>query len=89
MEPKIIAKQILDFQKTLLNNFYTTHAAVQDQGEKITRQILDPLPQVPQQTKDLVHNWITTVRQGQEKVKKFQDESLNRMERFIQETPQN
>ncbi|MCW7754423.1 hypothetical protein OOT00_10540 [Desulfobotulus sp. H1] len=87
MEPKIIAKQILDFQKALLNNLYTTAAVIQDHGEKITRLVLEPLPHVPDQNKALVTEWITNVRQGQEKVRKFNEEGFARLERYIEETP--
>ncbi|MDY0161678.1 hypothetical protein [Desulfobotulus sp.] len=87
METKIIAKQILDFQKQLINNAYLTTTAVQEHGEKLTHLIIDPIPQIPEQTKGLVNAWLANVKQGQEKVKKLQDETFARLERFILETP--
>lgn len=87
MEPKVIAKQILDFQKALTNNVYASTTLVQDHGEKITHLLLDPLPHVPEQTKSLVNQWIANVKQGQEKARKLHDESFARLERYIMETP--
>lgn len=83
MEAKNIAKQIIDFQKTLLDNTYHATVQLQDNGEKMTHYLLDQQPHLPAQAKTAVVGWLHAARQGRETMKQFQDENLNRLEEAL------
>lgn len=85
MEPRTIAEQIFNFQKSLLLNARATTTALQEHGEKMTKIFVEPFPHIPEETKTMVNAWIETVKKNQKDMENLQDEGFASLERYVLE----
>lgn len=83
MEPKMIAEQIFNFQKSLLLNGRATTNALQQYGEKMTKVFMEPLPHLPNEAKSLVDVWMEAFKKGQKDMENLQDKSLENLKSYV------
>jgi polyhydroxyalkanoate synthesis regulator phasin len=83
MEPKQIAKQMVDFNKTAFDNSFEAMAAIQDQTEKMVASMMEQTAFFPEEGKKLVNDWIKTYKKGREEFKAAADENFKKVETFF------
>jgi hypothetical protein len=83
MEPKQVAKQIVDFNKTAFDNSFNTMFVIQDQAEKMLTATLEQTTFFPEEGKKLVSEWIKNYKKGLEELKATADENFKKVEAFF------
>jgi hypothetical protein len=83
MEPKQIAKQMIDFNKTAFDNSFEAMAVLQDQTEKMVTSFIEQNALIPEDGKKAVSDWIKTYKKGRNDLKVAADESFKKVESFF------
>ncbi len=83
MEPKQIAKQMIDFSKTAFDNSFDAMAVLQDQTEKMVNAFMEQNAMMPDEGKKAVYDWIKSYKKGRNDVKVAADESFKKVESFF------
>ncbi|MCD6224077.1 MAG: hypothetical protein J7K32_00900 [Deltaproteobacteria bacterium] len=83
MEVTDIAKQMIGFQKSILENVFNAMNMLQEQSERMTMTFLEQSPAVPETGKNSVKEWNQAVKKGCEDFKKIVDDNFNKMETFF------
>ena len=83
MEPKQIAKQLIDFSKTAFDNSFEAMAVLQDQTEKMTNAIIEQNALIPEEGKKAVADWIKSYKKGRNDLKTAADENFKKVESFF------
>ncbi len=83
MEPKQMAKQMVDFNKTAFDNSFEAMSVIQDQTEKMLGSMMTQTAIFPEEGKKLVNDWIKTYKKGREEFKAAADENFKKVETFF------
>jgi hypothetical protein len=83
MDPAIIAKQMIDFQKTMFDNTFNAMVMVQEQTERMTTTLLDQAAWMPSEGRNAISGWVNAFKKGREDFKKGVDENFKRVEDFF------
>ncbi|GAB6269012.1 hypothetical protein DS62_02645 [Smithella sp. SC_K08D17] len=83
MDPKQIAKQMVDFNKTAFDNSFEAMAVIQDQTEKMVNAMMEQTAFFPEEGKKAVNEWIKTIKKGREEFKSAADENFKKVETFF------
>ncbi len=80
MEATTIAKQMIEFQKTVFDNSYSTMVFVQDKTEDMMNGILKQMPWVTEEGKKPMQNVSEIVKKSREDFKKVVDDGYTKLE---------
>lgn len=83
MDPKQIAKQMVDFNKTAFDNSFEAMSVVQDQAEKMINSLMEQTAFFPEDGKKAVNDWIKAIKKGREEFKAAADENFKKVEIFF------
>jgi polyhydroxyalkanoate synthesis regulator phasin len=83
MEPKQIAKQVIDFNKTAFDNSFEAMTVLQDQTEKMVNAIIEQNTLIPEEGKKAVADWVKSYKKGRSDMKATADESFKKVEAFF------
>jgi len=83
MEPKQIAKEMIDFNKTAFDNSFEAMTVLQDQTEKMVNSFIEQTALFPAEGKKLITDWISTYKKGRDEFKNSADESFKKVESFF------
>jgi hypothetical protein len=83
MEPKQIAKQMIDFNKTAFDNSFEAMTVLQDQAEKMVNAIIEQNTMIPADGKKALADWIKSYKKGRNDLKTAADESFKKVEAFF------
>ena len=83
MDPKQIAKQIVDFNKTAFDNSFNAMAVIQDQTEKMVNAMMEQTTFFPEEGKKAVKDWIETYKKGRGEFKASADENFKKVDMFF------
>jgi len=83
MDQAKIAKQMIDFQKTMFDNTYNAMVLVQEQTERTANALLDQATWMPEEGKKAITGWVNAYKKGREDFKKGVDENFKRVEDFF------
>jgi hypothetical protein len=83
MEPKQIAKQVIDFNKTAFDNSFEAMIVLQDQTEKMVSSILEQNTLLPAEGKKAVADWIKSYKKGRNDFKAAAEEGFKKVESFF------
>jgi polyhydroxyalkanoate synthesis regulator phasin len=83
MDPKQIAKQMVDFNKTAFDNSFEAMSVIQDQAEKMFTAMVEQTALFPEEGKKVVNEWIKTYKKGREDFKSAADENFKKVEAFF------
>ena len=83
MDQAKIAKQMIDFQKTMFDNTYYAMVLVQEQTERTANALLDQATWMPEEGKKAITGWVNAYKKGREDFKKGVDENFKRVEDFF------
>jgi polyhydroxyalkanoate synthesis regulator phasin len=74
MDPKQIARQMIQFNKTAFDNIFDAITVLQEQTEKLITMYMDQAPLLPEEGKKAITDWMKAYRKGREEFKTFVDE---------------
>ena len=83
MDPKEMAKQIVDFNKKAFDNSFEAMSVVQDQTEKMVSAMMEQTAFFPVEGKKEVTNWMKTYKKGREEFKASADENFKKVEVYF------
>ena len=83
MDSAKIAKQMIDFQKTMFDNTFNAMVLVQEQTERMATSILDQATWMPAEGRSAINGWVGAFKKGREDFKKGVDENFKRVEDFF------
>jgi polyhydroxyalkanoate synthesis regulator phasin len=86
MDPKKIAKQMIDFNKTAFDNIFNSMIMLQEQAEKMANTLLSQATGLPDEGKKVINDWVKAYKKGREDYKKAVDESFKKVEDFFADT---
>lgn len=85
MEPVKIAEQMVEFQKAIFDNNFSTMGMVQEQGESMIKMSLEQAAWLPENGKKVVNEWLMGYKQGREDFKRIVDGNFKRIEALFNE----
>lgn len=80
MDPKQVAKQMIDFSKTAFDNSFEAMAVVQDNTEKIVNNFIEQNTMMPDDAKKAFADWIKAYKKGRNDFKATADENFKKVE---------
>ncbi|MCX5856489.1 MAG: hypothetical protein NTZ57_00995 [Deltaproteobacteria bacterium] len=83
MDPKQIAKQMIQFNKTAFDNTFNAMTVLQEQTEKMMGMYLDQAPLLPAEGKKAIGDWLKAYKKGREDFKTAVDENYKKVENFF------
>ncbi len=83
MEPKEIAKQMIQFNKAAFDNTFNALTVLQEQTEKMVNHVLEQSAWMPAEGKKAVYDWISAYRRGREDFKAAVDGNYRKVEEFF------
>ena len=70
MEPNVMLKQMLDFNKSAFDNSFTAMLTIQEQNAKMVNTFLEQAAWMPEEGKKLIRNWVDTYKRDTKILKK-------------------
>jgi polyhydroxyalkanoate synthesis regulator phasin len=83
MDQNAFVKQMIDFQKSTVDNSFSALKMVQEQTEKMARSLLDQANWLPEEGKKVVDQWVNAYKKGQEDYKKAVDDNFKKVEDYF------
>ena len=83
MDPKEIAKQMSQFNKTVFDNTFNAMTVLQEQAEKIVNNFLEQTPWMPAEGKKAVTDWLKAYKRGREEFKATVDDNYRKVEEYF------
>jgi polyhydroxyalkanoate synthesis regulator phasin len=75
MDPKQIARQMIQFNKTAFDNIFDAITVLQEQTEKLITMYMDQAPLLPEEGKKAIMGWMKAYKKGREEFKTAMDEN--------------
>jgi hypothetical protein len=85
MEPKKMAKQMLDSYKATFDNSFSAMLMLQDQMQRVSTIFMEQTTALPEEGKKALNEWLKAYKKGCEEFKKAVDENFKRVESFFGE----
>jgi len=83
MEPKQMAKQMVDFNKKAFDASFEAMAAMQEQTEKMVSTMMQQTQFFPDEGKKLITDWLKTYKKGREEFKAAANENFKKVDAFF------
>jgi hypothetical protein len=83
MDQNAFVKQMMDFQKSTMENSFNALKMVQEQTEKVARSFIDQANWIPAEGKKVLDQWVTAYKKGQEDYKKVVDDNFKKVEDYF------
>ena len=83
MEPNVLLKQMLNFNKTAFDNSFSAMLLIQEQNAKMVNTFLEQAAWMPEEGKKLIRNWVDVYKKGCEDFKKSADENYKKVDEFF------
>ena len=86
MDQKTIAKQMIQFNKTAIDNSFKAMTMVYEQNEKIAGVFMEQATWLPEEGKKAIKDWMATYKSGCENFKSLVDESYAKVDSFFSDS---
>lgn len=83
MDPKQIARQMMQFNKTAFDNTFDAMTVLQEQTEKMVAMWMDQAPLIPAEGKKAINDWLKAYKKGREDFKSAVNENYSKVEEFF------
>ena len=84
MDPKQIANQMIQFNKTAFDNTFNAMTVLQEQTEKMVNMFLEQQsPWMPAEGKKAVTDWLKAYKRGREEFKATVDDNYRKVEEYF------
>ena len=85
MDQKDIFKQMINFNKTAIDNTFNAMVMLQDQMERMVSMGMDQATGLPEEGEKVINEWVKAYKKGREDYKKAVDEGFKKVEDFFAE----
>ncbi len=85
MDPKKIAKQMIEINKASFDNNFSAMKALHEQTVKIINKLCEKTPLLPEEGKKAISEWIKTYKKGCDDFQSTVDENFKRVGDFFSE----
>ena len=79
MDSSLIAKQMIDMQKTTFDNTFNAMVMFQDHTEKVANTLFEQANWLPEEGKRFVNQWTEMFRKGRDDVKTAMDDNFSKL----------
>lgn len=79
MEQNLLAKQLMEFNKTAFDNSFSAMSAIQDQTESLVLSFLEKAAWFPEEGKKAIGDWILSYKKGREDFKAAADQNYRKV----------
>jgi hypothetical protein len=86
MDQKAIVKQMIQFNKTAIDNSFKAMSMVYEQNEKMVGVFLEQATGLPEEGKKAIKDWIATCKTGSENFKSLLDDSFAKVDSFFSDS---
>ena len=83
MEPNVLLKQMLEFNKTAFDNSFNAMLTIQEQNAKMIDTFVEQATWMPEEGKKLIRDWVKAYKKGCQDFKKTADENYKKVEEFF------
>lgn len=83
MDPKQIAKQMIQFNKAAFDNTFEAMTTLQEQTEKMVTMFLEQVPLIPAEGKKAINEWLKAYKKGRTDFKAAVDDNYKKVEEFF------
>jgi gas vesicle protein len=83
VDQKQLFKQMVNFNKGAFNNAFNAMVMVQDQTESMANSMLNQSAWMPAEGKQVINEWLDTIKKGRETYKQSIDDAFDKMEEFL------
>ena len=83
MDQKLIAQQMIQFNKTAFDNSFNAMSMVYEQSEKMLGTFLQQATWIPEEGRKAIETWMQTYKKGCEDFKKMADTNYQKVEEFF------
>lgn len=78
-----LAKQVIDFQRTMFENVFKSTVMFQDVMENTANTLLNQATWLPEEGKKTIDSWVPVYKKGREDYKNIIDESFDNLKKFF------
>jgi len=86
MDQKQVFKQMLQYNKSVMESTFSSMAMLQDQMERTTKTFFDQAAWLPTEGKKVIEEWVKACKKGRENFKDAVDDGFKKVEAFLVET---
>ncbi|MBC2711592.1 MAG: hypothetical protein HGJ94_11580 [Desulfosarcina sp.] len=83
MDNKLIAKQMINFNKTAFDNSFSAMTMVYEQNEKMAETFLTQATWLPEEGRKAIKDWMSAYRTGCSDLKKLVDDNYAKVEAYF------
>jgi hypothetical protein len=83
MDPKQIARQMIQFNKTAFDNTFDAITVLQEQTEKLIGMYLEQAPLLPEEGKKAITDWMKVYKKGRKEFKAAVEGNYKKVEEFF------
>ena len=76
-------RQLVEFQKAAIDSTFDAVSAFQDQQEQYLNDMMERASFLPEEGREVVHQWVDTFRRGREDYKATVDKSFDLVEKYF------
>ena len=83
MPQRMLAKQILESNKSAFDGAFNAMVMLQEQAEKMTNSFLDQATWMPEEGRKAFREWIDACKKGRDNYKKVMDDGYKKAQDFL------
>ena len=83
MEPKDMARQMIEFNKITFDSGFNAMVMVQEQTEKMVNGLMQQATWLPDEGKRVLNEWADTFKKGRNEFRSAVDESFKKAEAYF------
>jgi hypothetical protein len=83
MDQKQFVRQVIDFQKSSIDNSFDAMKIIQEQTEKATDALLSQANWIPEDGKKVLNQWYHAYKKGADDFKKIVDDNFHKVEDYF------
>lgn len=83
MDQQQIAKEMMEFNKSVFDNTFNAITSIQDQSEKILTTFMDKADWLPDDGKKVITDWISTYKKGRDEFKTATDDKYKKVASYF------
>lgn len=83
MDKTLLAKQMIDFQKSTFDNAYNAVTMIQDHTERVANTLFEQATWFPEESKRMISQWTDIYKKGRNDLKDAIDDSFDKMTRLF------
>lgn len=84
MDQNAFVKQVIEFQKSSVDNGLNALQAIQEQTENMARSFIEQAGWLPEEGKKVVNQWVDAYKKGQEEYRKVVDDNFKKVEDYLE-----